>query len=127
MRNIDLTINVNKEELLKKLKVNLEEHKKIYKEAVEGFKDHAKKELDSLLSRCDGRQNIYLSLAAPEDHSSAYKTVIGMLEMANDEEIELGAAEFRNLVEDQWDWMENWLLSNSAYSGTAVRKFSSNA
>lgn len=122
MRNVDLTIRVNKKDLLEKLRVNLKEHKQIYKEAVEGFKGHAKKELDLLLSKCDGRQNVYLHLEAPQDHSSAYQTVIGMLEMATDEEIELGAGEFRNFVEDKWDWMENWLVSNSRYSGTAAGK-----
>ena len=120
--SFDLKVTVKKIELLDRLKVNLLEHKQIYKEAVEGFKIHARKQLEDLLGRCNGKEQIYLSLSAPEDHSSAYTTVIGMLEMATDTEIELSAKEYRNLVEDKWDWMEDWLLSNRAYSSTAGSK-----
>jgi len=36
-----------------------------------------------------------------------------MLKNNVDETIELSAAEYRMMVEDNWDWMNQWLVSNS--------------
>lgn len=119
---IKLSVTVPTTELLTKLKDNLEEHKKIYAEAVDGFKKHARGKLENVLELCDGRQDVYIHIDAPKDYSEVYVSAIGMLEMHKDETIELDADTYRHLAEDKWDWMENFLTSNSRYSRTAATK-----
>jgi len=127
MRHLDinLTVTVNRLDLLNILVKNRTQHAKIYEEAVEGFAEHARKKVESLLSLCSGKEDIILRLEAPKDYTSAYDTVIGMLEMHEGETIELRASEFRKLAQDRWEWMDDFLLSNSRYSATAMRALSS--
>ena len=104
-------------DLLGVLKKNRANHHKLYLEAKEGYIEAARRaigaKLDALLS---GRaESLVFTLVVPEDHTSNYDTVIGMLEMTQDEEIELSADEFRTYVQDEWDWMRGWALSNSTY------------
>jgi hypothetical protein len=42
-----------------------------------------------------------------------------MLEMGTDTEITLSASEYRTLVEDEWEWLHQFLASNAGYSMTA--------
>jgi len=53
------------------------------------------------------------------DYTSSYDTAIQMLEWSKDDTIEMASSEFRKLVEDEWDWTDAFLLSNSAYSAAA--------
>lgn len=61
-------------------------------------------------------------LAPPQDHSKDYQTVIKMLELHLEAGggIELKAADVQQYVLNNWGWMDNFLLSNSAYSGKSM-------
>ena len=130
MRNLgfsmDLTFKVD--ELLKKLKKNLEEHKTIVTEAREGYIKEAEKQIQAELRKFrkavrDGKLiHVGVSINPPQDYSSAYETIIEMLEMCTEEEIELDPDQFRKLVQDRWEWTDQFLGHTQAYSATAVRK-----
>lgn len=119
---INFESNVETAKLLEIVRANYLRHKKIYKEAVEGFLVDAKKRIGAELENIrnnDGTKNVHLSIAAPTNHNDTYETAIKMLELTKDEEIVLGYTDFNNLVMDKWDWQNRFLLSNSIYSSTA--------
>jgi hypothetical protein len=121
MRNI--TAKCNKTEILETLRKNLENHKKIVKEAREGFTTKAKKLLDENLDLlAKGKlSRLNISLSNPKDHSAEYNTVIKALELHVEKTIELNTEEVRNFIEDKWDWTRGFLIGNSMYSDTATK------
>jgi hypothetical protein len=128
LNNIKMTMNFSRTELLEKLKANLANHAKIVEEARAGYIEKAKKAVADRLDELKAGKVVALSfhLSPPVDNSEVYKTTIGMLEMSKDENIVLTADEFRQLVQDEWDWTDNFLVANRAYSdlaaGGAARK-----
>ena len=119
--NINLRVTIDRASLLEKLIANRERHGVMFTEAVVGFKDHAASKLSKVLERCTGKEDVYLHLSAPTDNTSAYTTVIEMLQDHKGETIEMSASEYRMLAQDKWDWTDEWLTSNSVYSSTATR------
>lgn len=116
--NIQMTTVVKKADLLKTLYSNLEKHSKIVQEARDGY---VKKALHALQRRLEDLRSgkivaLSFSLSPPVDYSEVYKNTIAMLEWNTQEEVELQADEFRQLVRDEWDWTDSFLASNSAYS-----------
>lgn len=122
LNNIKMTMNFSRMELLAKLKENLANHKKIVDEARIGYIEKAKKAVADRLDELRGGKVVSLTfhLSPPVDNSEVYKTTIGMLEMSKDETIVLTADEFRQLVQDEWDWTDHFLVANRQYSDLAA-------
>jgi hypothetical protein len=120
--NLDTKMKFSREELLTVLKENRLEHKQIVKEAVEGYIKAAADAVANRLAELRKGKCVSLTfhLNPPVDQSEAYDTIIEMLEMSKDTEIELCASEFRQLVMDEWDWMDTFLAQNKLYSATAM-------
>ena len=119
-----LTIDVPRKKLLKALQENRELHRKIYAEAVEGFRRAAvqllERELKTRREHDTGPlKRLSVKLDPPQEHLEEYDTAINMLGWAVDDTIELTAEQFSNLVEDKWHWKKNWLEANVLYSRTA--------
>jgi hypothetical protein len=140
--NSERKVVVKKTRLLNALRKNLEKHINDYLEAVAGYKEEAKVKLEAekekaieKLSRaytktlgeidnfdpekstdvivfCD---SIRFDLVAPKNFSDAYQQAIEMLEWEERDEVELTTYEFRCFVMDKWDWMEDFIKSNSRY------------
>jgi hypothetical protein len=55
-------------------------------------------------------------LKPPLDHTKQYDTIIKMLSMHVDETILLGPQEVQNFIEDQWQWTDDFLLTNARYA-----------
>ena len=51
----------------------------------------------------------------PKDMTSEYDRVLRMLKLDVREEIELDEREYRQYVENDWSWRQEWPLSNSKY------------
>lgn len=126
MGNLGIQMNVTcaKDEILVKLKANLEQHAKLVVEAREGYVKRASTELEKRLAQVKSGKITGLSLVlkAPKDYSSVYKTAISMLTSHTKDVIELSATEYRQLVEDEWDWSHDFFGSNSMYS-TGTRQY----
>ena len=90
----------------------------MYKEARDGYIEAAKVAVTRRIEQLrDNRVvNLHFSLRPPEDHTSVYDTAITMVELHQDSTLTLSAQEVRMLVQDEWDWTNNWLVANSAYS-----------
>lgn len=116
-----MTTRVDKAQLLEILKKNRAQHKKIFEEAVEGYRTEMLKRLEGFIVEVkEGRLlTRSIGLPVPINETPSYDTAIRMLEMGTDAVIELSAQDFACLVEDKWEWKRNFILSNSAYSGTA--------
>lgn len=118
---IEMTTTVKKDFLLERLRTHLAEHKVVVAEAKEGYMKRAKELLEMNLEKINKGEyvSINVSLSKPVDNSSAYVTVIEMLENNIQEDITLSASEFRMLAQDEWDWKENFLIGNACYSSKA--------
>ena len=118
----DFRVTVSTSELLAKLRENRDRHGKMYREAVEGFLQDAKKQLEAKLELV-GRgaiKNLSISLTPPSDHTNQYETAIGMMSMHQQDTVELTYDEYLCFVEDEWDWLRGWLVSNNRWSNTAA-------
>lgn len=122
--NIGMNVTCDKDEILGKLRANLAQHSKLVEEARAGYVKRAESELMRRLDQVrSGKINgLSISLRAPKDYSSVYKTAISMLESHTENTIVLSATEYRQLVEDDWDWSNDFFGSNSAYS-TGTRMY----
>ena len=100
-----ISMTFDKEEVLASLTANLEEHKTIFKEAVEGFRLECIKQLEEKLGRVlegPGPVNVYVTIKAPENHESDYKAVIHMLQHSNDKEVTFNDTQYRCYMLDKW-------------------------
>lgn len=120
----DLTINVNKVDLLNRLRENREKHAADYVLAHEGYVQAMREELQGLLAKLDAGEEIdrYLTNQEPENHTAEYDLAIQMFEMATDTEIELDSQQFSQYVNDDWGWKRSWSASNTSYITRASRR-----
>ncbi len=124
MRNLQINVRtvVSRDDLLKQLRENRDEHRIIVTEARDGYKAAAKAALAKQLKAARAGQPFTLNFAhivAPKDYTEAYETVIKMLEWSQDATMTLGADEFRSLVMNEWDWMASFLATTNGYSGSS--------
>jgi len=119
-------VTVNKIALRKAVQENRDEHRKIFEEAVVGYKKRAVELLEDHIKRIEkGKiERIAVSLPVPEDHTHDYDRVLKMLDMSVAEEIELDEHRFAQYVMDDWQWQRQFLSDSSAYSVRAAGKFS---
>jgi hypothetical protein len=117
----DLIVTVNKAELLEKIKANREQHRAIFEEAVEGYREAAIKVLNEATERLlSGKViQVYFGLNKPKDHTGDYDNVIAMLEMHTDATLRIGQKEFAQYVRDDWEWKRHFLGTTAQYSSTA--------
>lgn len=115
-------ITVNKAELMEKLKKNREEHREIFLEALDGFRKKAIQMLEERLTLAKAGKyfDLYLHIVQPVDQTKDYDRAIKMLEMSIDASVELSERDFQQYVLDDWSWKDQFLTSNSLYSGKAA-------
>ncbi len=111
-------IKVKTNELLTKVIDNRDAHKAEYEEALQGFmidcRVRLKKELASLNKGLLPDKHLYFE--APENHTDDYDTVIDMLEMSVDEELEITVEQFQRYARDKWDWTDNFKQLSAVYN-----------
>lgn len=113
-------INVNKAELLSVLRTNRDKHNAIFLEAQAGYREAVVKELDSMLAEARSGKKIRraITLVEPVDQTKDYDRAIRMMEMSVDETIKLDPHDFQCYVMDEWQWKNQFMLSNVGYSKT---------
>lgn len=115
---INITVTCNKEEVLEQLRKNLVTHSTMVKESREGYLKSARAVLETRLKALEDGKLVGLSfdLTVPRDYTKVYESTIKMLEAHTEATIPLTADEFRRLMEDEWDWTDNFISINKAYS-----------
>ena len=129
---MSITMSFKKAELLEKLVANRDKHDKDFKHARKGWLEDVAIEGEKIVASAkEGELKILPERATrhtrhdhpmteilfeePQNHTKEYDRVISMLEMASDETIKLTDGQFREFVQDEWGWKEDWLHSNTKY------------
>lgn len=118
-----MEVTVKRVNLLEKLRANREQHRKIFEEALEGYKVKVIEVLEQRLeeAKAGKRYNACINLTQPVDQTREYDRAIAMFDMSVDDEVTLSERQFQCLVLDDWDWKRNFIFSNAAYSEIATR------
>jgi len=116
-----MTIVAKKTAVLATLQANREKHSSIVKEARAGYMDKAQAALSAKMDqlRSGKLAALSFSLRVPADYTKVYDTAIRMLELHQNDTIELDAAQVRNLMQDEWDWTDQFYGTNMVYSKMA--------
>lgn len=111
------TVTVDKKELQEILIKNRSKHQAEYEEAFEGYINTSIKSLEKILVafKSGKTTKVKWNESRPTNNTKDYDRVIKMLEMSVDGFIELTSDEFANFVQDDWNWKDHWMLSNSKY------------
>lgn len=112
---------VSKRRLLSILKKNRAAHRSTFLDALAGYKRQFVIELERILEKARNGSAFtsVVSLEMPQDHTSDYNRVIGMLELTKERTIRLDEREYAMYVEDRWGWQADFLTTASAYSSKA--------
>ena len=116
-------ITVKKSDLLRIMQENRTKHHQIVIEAQAGFRQKVIERLDEMLKLAsEGKRiDINVGLQMPEDHTEEYDTVIGMLELDINDNVELDIGQYRMYVQDKWGWQRSFTTTNAFYSSTAAQ------
>jgi len=122
MLGLQMKVMCDRDKVLGILKSNLERHKHVVAEARKGYLVKAREVLEAKLKELEeGKlRTLSVSLTRPQNMASEYKTVIRMLEMHEEPQIELSSDEVRMFIQDKWDWTSRFLAANAGYSTTAA-------
>lgn len=112
-----IEIRVEKEDLLRKLRENRTQHVQDYEQALEGYRESAKEELEQLLADLAAGKDIHYGLKErkPTSNEDEYTLAIEMFEMSVEGTVSLDEHQFRQYIKDQWDWSQSWKVSNTRY------------
>ena len=115
-------VKIKKSDLLSKITENRGQHRRIFEEALVGYRAAAIDELDRALKDAREGRRIRrgMTLVEPLDHTAEYDSVIEMLKMSVDDVIELNWGAFLSYVRDEWEWKRQFLVTNSKYSSVAA-------
>jgi hypothetical protein len=117
----DVTIVVDKAELINTLKQNRETHITEYEEALAGWRKKMTAACMETSQQADKGELKDFPRAlnrlsdVPNSHVKDYDRVIQMLEMDVQEKMTINAQDFSRYVQDEWAWKERFDLSNSNY------------
>jgi hypothetical protein len=114
------SVKIRRNELLGIVRENKEKHIKEFNEAVEDFKKAVVKITEENLALANtGDLNEIAKIKTippkPVSYETSYTRAIRMLELSVETEIELELHDFDQLVQDEWQWKQSFLHSNSTY------------
>ncbi len=112
-------------DVLAKLRTNRAEHRKIFLEAQQGYRNKVIEVLEQRLTeaRSGKRVRHQFQITEPADMTKHYDRAIAMLEMTTQETVELDGGDFSKYILDEWDWSDQFKTSNTMYSQTAQSKY----
>lgn len=85
-------------------------------EQIKGSEEHTASLKRNLGAIREGRVVDVLGVFPPVDYTGVYDTAIKMMDLNTQETVTMEAGEFQMLVEDEWDWKQDFLQRNSRYS-----------
>lgn len=119
-RNVMRSVKINKVELLGIVRENKSKHILAYKEAVEDYINAARTIVNYNVDKInqgtvEAIEKCKSIPSAPKSYEDEYNRAIRMLELSVDDEIELEADVFNQLVLDEWTWKNNFAMMASTY------------
>lgn len=116
-------VTLTKTDLLTQVRKNREAHETLFKQAIDGYRKKVADTLGTMKKLADENKDInthdLYALQKPESHVKEYDRVINMLNRHTKDEVELSNQDFGRYYEDDWDWKERWIASNSHYTALA--------
>jgi hypothetical protein len=111
------TVKIKVLDLLETVRENRIKHETEYKEALAIWRADCISKMKQNLEDAENNREVvtYIELQKPVDYIKDYDRLISMLEWTEDESVELGAHEFDQYVNDNWNWKEDFSILNSAY------------
>jgi hypothetical protein len=115
-------ITVNKEELKARLIENKAKHIAEYNEQVEGYRTEAlewlaSKHMEMKENETDPTEiGLHFTDPVPRSFEKEYDTMIEMLKLSIDENVELSHGEFRQYVMDDWIWKGEFTSNTMMYA-----------
>lgn len=113
------TVIVEKSKLLEHLRTNREAHITDFAEAIDGYHKTVIKKLEERLKAAQAGEDVSLRIevSKPISQLSSYDEAISMLVWNTNDLIELDRAEFRQYVQDEWAWKNEFVTTASLYKG----------
>ena len=114
-------VNVSRSELIEKLRINLEIHKKDFEEAMQGYRIKLHSDLyDAYIASAEhvtpeALQKIRVDFNYPVSHENDYNEIIAMMKMSVDENINLDMHSFKSYVLNEWSWSQAFNGLTSMY------------
>lgn len=111
------TITVNKAALIETLQRNRSEHRAIFLEAQERYRQQWIDLLDQRLDDAKNGKHIdrYFRLPEPEDHTADFDTALEMLTWEVGDTVDLDERTFRRLVRNEWAWRDSFMANTASY------------
>jgi HAMP domain-containing protein len=110
-------VTVNKAKLLTAIVVNRDKHLDTYTQASVAYRKAAIVELKKMLAAARNGRAIQrtIALVEPVHHLDEYNLALEMLAMSTKDEIGITQGQFKNFVQDRWDWSGRFAESTSRY------------
>lgn len=117
-------VKLNKDELIEKIRENMETHQATYEAAIEEFNRQQVELLEDMVAKARAGKpfdRLALSrLPVPENHMEDYRRALALLEMEVRKEIKLGPHEFNRYVLDEWEWTRNFAVNTASYAAASL-------
>jgi hypothetical protein len=115
------SVNVNRLELLDKLRENLAIHRAEYLEALDEYQARLLADLKLAVEKVNSTQNpkdlqkFSFDIQFPPNHEQDFLDVIEMLEMSVDSTINLDSESFKAYIKNEWNWQHHFRAAKMAY------------
>jgi len=115
----EMTVQINKQELIDKLVANSNKHLAVFEEAHDGYRKAVIEAMETNLAAAREGSCIrtYIELREPQDHRPDYARALQMLTMEIRDIVELTHYDFCRFVLDEWEWTNEWTDSTTMYMG----------
>lgn len=117
-RYSDKEIEVNKAELLTKLKSNLETHIAEHKEAMKGYREAVVEALEHKLRDAKMGRDVSheLGLERPESHEKTFRRAIQLIELDVGKTFTITVGDMDRFINNEWEWSEKFATVNALYT-----------
>ena len=116
-------VKVNKDDLIRAIISNKNEHIKKYNDAIAGYKTKLIEKLYEAVELAIHDKELITTIIMPApkpiNHKSDYDLAIGMLEMSVEEIVEISDEQYRNFILDDWSWKSSFTTSSTSYSSSS--------
>lgn len=110
-------ITVSKGKLLETLQTQRDEHRALFLQAQDVFREKVIQVLDERLAaaRAGRKIDLYISLPEPRDYTEEFDRAIAMVEWAEGTSIDLTERDFQRYVLNSWEWAGAFAASTQSY------------
>lgn len=111
------TLKVSKAELLSHLRTNRENHIVEYDNALVQYRIALQDAFKEALKKAKNNEDVdhRVNVIRPSNYTKAYDDAIVMLEWDVEDSVELDHSEFRQYIQDEWGWKNDFLASTRIY------------